>query len=676
MADQQVRYVVYIDGTQRAEAELRSMETSANRAERSITSLNNSLKNTAGSLGGTATSVNGIVSAMKGTAAAFAVSLSAHGLINFAKDAVQGAADYETAVKRIKFASSSMEEGAKNISFIREEAEKFRIPLQEATDDYGKFLAMLAGSDLAGDKVRELHDNLLTIAKIKGLDAGQLSAGVMNLGKMIEAGGMDARHLRPLEMQLSGIGQYIAKLMGTTVHGLAEMRNKGKLSAADPSVLVEAVAKQAKDLSPFLDESLNTVRSEITDVNNAWLDFKNNLVFTQTDEIKDLFQILKDGIGFLSENKEQIIGFSKTLLDIGKAWAVYKTAMVVANWAYAHSVAADTTATAAATTAANAQTAALTREAEVVAALTLEYDALVVSMSGIYGAEKAAMFASAAATAGMPINMSGVAARGAAASRSALSGAGATFIRGAIPVAITYFAAEALGQMSTNATKEGYKFNKLDYFSALSNPFNGDFDTKRSLATIQDAILNTTGNYTYSGAERTTDIKGNIDEYFEKENVSGTIKDYFKNIIPTDKRGLPVSNDSTLMSVLSSKGIVFPEQQQYERQKYDEENYTFTDVIPGVLQSMGIKRPYGLLSNPYGSKEGKKGAGENSALFSDKDKVTGQRVITYNISIREINGIKENTVQAGGKMDPKQVAEIVRDEIIGALHDSQIRGGQ
>jgi hypothetical protein len=57
------------------------------------------------------------------------------------------------------------------------------------------------------------------------------------------------------------------------------------------------------------------------------------------------------------------------------------------------------------------------------------------------------------------------------------------------------------------------------------------------------------------------------------------------------------------------------------------------------------------------------------------DTVTGQRLITYNISIKEINGIKQNTVQEGGKMDTDRTAEVLRDVIQSILNDSQIRAG-
>jgi hypothetical protein len=45
---------------------------------------------------------------------------------------------------------------------------KLRIPLMQATEAYGDFLAMVKGSHLASNEVRRLHDEVLTIAKIKG----------------------------------------------------------------------------------------------------------------------------------------------------------------------------------------------------------------------------------------------------------------------------------------------------------------------------------------------------------------------------------------------------------------------------------------------------------------------------------------------------------------------------
>lgn len=584
----EVRYVVYIGGVQQAQAGLNQMEQSANRAERGITNLNGALRSMASSVGVSSTAIDAAsrsLSSLEGGLRTVGITLGAQALLRFGKDAVQSAADYEAAMKRIIFSSENMSEGQKNLAFIRSEVDKFKIPLQEATDDYGKFLAMLAGSDIAGDQVRELHDQILTIAKIKGLDAGQLSAGVMNLGKMLEAGSMDARHLRPLEMQLSGIGQYIARLMGTTVHGLSVMRNKGMLAAADPKVLLEAVKMQAADLGKYLPESLTTIQSGINEVSNAWLDFKNSLVLSNKSELVGLFDVLKDGIGYLKEHRTEIVEFGHVLVGLAKAWFMYSAVTKIAAMA--------TVATSAVTTATSAvvaHNAALTTEAELVAALAVEYDALVVSMSGFYGAEKAAFMATAANSFNLRPNMAGVAAAGAAGA----AGAGAA-ITGAIssailPVAVMYFGGEALNALIPQA-ENGYKFDWKDIFTRVGRfqmmeSYFGESDRDRLRADKpQTSSLNPNMSWGY---------------------MAGALPGYSKGY-------------------LSKYGV----------------------ADPAAAQAAGKIKP-------------------------PTDHVTGQRVVTYNISIKEINGIKENTVNEGGKMNEEDFAERMKQVILSTLRDSHI----
>lgn len=561
----EVRYVVYIGGVQQAQAGLNQMEQSANRAERGITNLNGALRTMSGALG---------------------VGFGAHALVSFAKDAVQSAADYEGAMKRIVFASSSMEEGQKNLAFIRAEVDKFRIPLQEATDDYGKFLAMLAGSDIAGDQVRELHDQILTIAKIKGLDAGQLSAGVMNLGKMLEAGGMDARHLRPLEMQLSGIGQYIANLMGTTVHGLAEMRNKGLLSAADPKILLEAVKRQAADLEKFLPESLTTLQSGLNDVSNAWLEFKNNLILENKAEIIDLFKGMQDGVKYLSEHKEDIRSIAHFVVTAAKAWVGYHAAMLLVNTANS------------------------------------TYRAFTQGYAG-----QSAAIVSAAETQAVAFNSLAMAMERVAFATEAMAGASLTGIRGLGTLGIPLAGAGAATAASAEA-------------GALAG-----------VSVVSGALL--------------------------VALAAGSIV-----AITEAMRGEAASNTGRVLS----PGTGFYDAQFLGR------NYTDTlgyNITPAGDTTYNTRMRYGVYSSAMGGNQWdklspgmqakviqsatKKPESDNSfKIKPPTDKVTGQRVVTYNISIKEINGIKENTVNEGGKMNEEDFAERMKQVILSTLRDSHI----
>lgn len=593
----EVRYVVYIGGVQQAQAGLNQMEQSANRAERGITNLNGALRKMAGSVGMSTGAIDAAarsLGTLSGGLRAVGIALSAQALYNFGKEAVETAADYETAVKRIMFASENFAEGQKNIAFITAEAERYKIPIQEATDSYGKFLAMLAGSDIASDKIRNLHDQLLLIGKVKGLADGQLDAAVMNLGKMLEAGGLDARHFRPLEQQLSGIGAFVAKELGMTVHQLALLRNQGKLTTVDPQVLLVAIEKMAASLRQFEPESTQTIRSGLNDVSNAWLTFKNSLVLDNKQDIIELFGTLKDGVKYLADHKDEIVAFAHTVVGLAKAWLAYSAIMKVTELTLAFTVAAGT-----ATSAIAAQNAALITEAELVAALAVEYDALVVSMSGLYGAEKAAFMATAANAFNLTPNMAGVAASGAAGA----AGAGAAITKGigaaVLPVAVMYFAGEALAALLPKGT------------------FGQSKDGKNL-------------------------------EWWE----------VFDRITARTDRLLQYQEDSKYAQALSAGTAAY--------------GTTGGNLTAELL---GLGKPGGVFGYVAGKPVDPKALAAAQAAGKIKpptDHVTGQRVVTYNFHIKEINGIKENIVNEGGKMDEEDFAERMKQVILSTLRDSHI----
>lgn len=584
MADQGVRYVVSLQDLN-VTSGLKSMESSAMRTEASIASLNSTLGTMAG---------------------AFGVGIGLHQLVSFGRDAVQGAADYETAVKRIKFASDNLIEGEKNIAFIRSEVDKFKIPLQETTDAYGKFLAMVTGSGMAGDQVRKLHDELLLIGKVKGLGDGQLDAAVMNLGKMLESGSLDARHFRPLEQQLSGIGAFVAKELGISVHELAILRNQGKMTTIDPKVLLRAIEKQAESLAHFLPESTTTIQSGINEVNTAWLEFKNNLVFDNREELIALFDTLREGIGYLREHKDEISTLGHLVADAAKIWLVYKGAMVLANGIQAIMLIGTGAQSAAFVTQAsavaglNTQIALLNANLEIMIGLQAQGAASAIAMTEAQAINQ--LTYSSLAAKNLPINMmgaAGAATAGAATLGSAISGA-------VIPVAIAYFGGQALAQLIPNnpITGEGWNLGKIANAGKLSE------DGKASQAELGMSIL---GMF---GFDPITDALNKLQEQNRK----------------------PVMDLDALLK-----------QDWFAEKK--------NPFFPGL---------------PTGKDKDKTKA--TNKILPPKDSVTGQRVITYNIRIHEVNGqkIATQTVE-GTKADTQSVAASMRDIITSILNDSQIR---
>jgi tape measure domain-containing protein len=577
--DNGVRYVVSIDGRTQAMSVLRDMEGAAVRTEASITSLNNALKMMAGALG---------------------VGFGLHALVDFGKDAVQGAADYETAVKRIKFASENLAEGMKNIAFISAEADKFKIPLQSTTDSYGKFLAMLAGSDISSTKVRKLHDELLLIGKVKGLGDGQLDAAVMNLGKMLEAGGLDARHFRPLEQQLSGIGSFVAKELGITVHQLAVLRNQGKLTQIDPKVLLTAIEKQAASLEKFLPEATTTIQSQLNDLDNSWLRFKNDLVFDNLPELRSLFDTLKSGVSWLKEHEEGIINFGKLVFTIGKAWLEYRAVMLLVNGTNALWLKV-----------AGEEATALVRQTTGTAGLNRAVQELNVSMARLVELQEAAAISGKAMT-------------------DAQMMAGAQGLPINIPMAGAPSIAQSITSAITNAA--------LTFI-------------------VADAVFHVMGVGTRgSGLQNTVgyDDNGDMVAWYD---IWGR-NEYKKHRAALARNGVS-EEDINLMSQNGwsiGSGLITGSQGAN------------IDALMGG-HDYSTENPFFPNAGGKGRVGGKTGVDK---IVRPNDHVTGQRVVTYNIQIKEINGIKQNTVENGGSMQTDAVAAALRDVIISVVNDSQL----
>jgi tape measure domain-containing protein len=599
MSTSAVRYVVYIDGGAQSTAVLQALENKALQTDKAMAGLNG----TAGGLGSTIKNL------------AFGAGLrSAFGA---AKDWIQDAADLETAMKRIQFSSDNFEEGAKNIAFISAEVDKFRIPLQMAMDDYGKFLAMLAGSGVAGDEVRKLHDEILTIAKIKGLDAGQLSAGVMNLGKMIEAGAMDARHLRPLEMQLSGIGKFIADEMGTTIHGLAVLRNKGALTNVDPMVLLRAVEKQAASLESHLPEATKTMQSELNDISNAWLRFKTSLVFDNKEQIHELFATLKDGIKYLSDHRDDIMRFAGAVVTLGKAFLVFRAGQIATS-AYSAFMLGFTGQSAAVVTAAEAQAIAFNTLAASIERLnyiqaTQAGMGTLAAMSAANAAALEGAAGGAAVSAAAAAGAAGVAGAGAGA---AAAGSGSAILAALGSLVMPVFLVGAAGGI-------GESLGLWD-----DTPFEGVFSLEQWKRVLSGEA-------------------GQKAPYFVRE------RDKWREM---HRVAADIDQKDAILSFLRSEGALSKD----------------TDM--GWAKSMGwVGQTAPALLKKLTSQGKPTSSSAPGHIAPPNDRILGQRVINYNIRIGEINGIKDN--HPVEQMDVKRLGNAVRDEIMTILHDSQIRNG-
>lgn len=209
-----------------------------------------------------------------------------------------------------------------------------------------------------------------------------------------------------------------------------------------------AMTQVLKEFKPIIDDLPNTlaqIKPELDAVIYGFADMVK-WVRTNTDTIK------------------MWIGLIKVGAEAYVAWKVGSAAATAANWVWVTSLGSVSTTTTEANSAIAMQNAELEEQRLAIASLIPEYEALTVSISGMSAAEKEAALAAAANTANLTLGASSLAAStraGVVGGQAALAGglmAGITST--AIPVAIAFFATDAIAQMmGVNNGALGYKEN-------------------------------------------------------------------------------------------------------------------------------------------------------------------------------------------------------------------------
>ncbi len=288
------------------------------------------------------------------TLASFGLGLGAHFLIDAAKNWTQAAADYETAMLRIRNASKEGL-GVFNSEFLLKETNFFKLKLQETSDAYGSFLFKIRNAGLSNDVQNRLFDNLTLVGKVSAIPQEQMDATVRNLGILLGEGVLEARHLRAISYVHPQIVPYLAKALGlkdnqkdafagilnedtddaTAMQKLSKLISSGKLTklALNSSILIDAFELYRESIETKLPETLRTVQSELNVLSNTWLTFKNNLVLDQKEELIHFFHSLEDSIKWLADHEAGIIRVGKVIFDVFKIWAEYKLIQLGINLA-------------------------------------------------------------------------------------------------------------------------------------------------------------------------------------------------------------------------------------------------------------------------------------------------------------------------------------------------------
>lgn len=565
----------------------------------------------------TEASINRLQYSMNSLVGAFGVSLGLGGLVAFGKEIVDTGSKMEQLRNRILISSSTASEYGASITQLKHIVDDFKVPIEETYDSFGKLATVFRGTEMQGQKLRDMFEDISKVVATLPITKSQKGRAFYAIQEMFEEDVVQTRHfVRQLSIAIPGIMQEAERMTGTTGREFRKLlQEKDPNKQIDPKAFLPALFKNmAMGLEGKMDIQLNSIAGSVTDLDNAWIKFKDDVAMSLKPEIIGLITNLKDSAVWLKENKDSLIAIGKTVVTLSEYYLKYKLAvgaLNLVNATYAsfmmgyHSLATTeitdtekkTIALGLQTQAINQMTIALERLVYVQA--TANNMPMLASMSaqnsamlGMYGS---AIYGVKAGT------ISGLGAQGiplASAGLGYASAGGVTagsLMASATPVLITAFTASAIAQMIPNDpfSNKGWDLGRIA----------GTFNNQGDAVALGFSLLKAIG----------------IDPIGEA------------------------------MASQVGKGT-----------------------------SIGKWNGYWFDNEQGLTKDGKKkGTTDSSKLGFTKDEVKGNRPQTYNVYIKEMNGNKDCKfeLQSLDKMDASAFGRRMADILLSVTNDTQLRNG-
>lgn len=289
--------------------------------------------------------VDGVMGELNRTMSMFGLAFGAGYVINLGKEWVHTAADYEQSMMRIKNASENAMEGLRNQFFIKDLVDRLKIDLDRAVEDYGSFLFKIKNANLGKDKENRLFEQLASVSKVAGLSTTELQSTTRNIAILLGEGVLEARHLRALSYSHPQLVPFLADELGlkdnqrdqfsnllkhseqqaeeeSKLQKFSQMISSGKLTklGLPADLILGAMDRYYDSIKDKIPETLTLVNASINDLENSWLNFKQNLILGDKPEVVSFINSLNDGVKYLTEHSSEI---SKLAGDIGNLIKLY-----------------------------------------------------------------------------------------------------------------------------------------------------------------------------------------------------------------------------------------------------------------------------------------------------------------------------------------------------------------
>jgi tape measure domain-containing protein len=175
-----------------------------------------------------------------------------------------------------KFGAGGAAGGARELAFVREEANRLGLELGGAANMYMKMVAAARGTIMEGAKTRETFIGISEAATVMGMSGEQYERAMQAVVQMMSKGKVQAEELRgQLGEHLPGAFSIAARSMGVTEAELNKLLETGQVMSAD--FLPKFAAQLRNELGGSVEDATKSMQASLNRFETSWLTFKQNV---------------------------------------------------------------------------------------------------------------------------------------------------------------------------------------------------------------------------------------------------------------------------------------------------------------------------------------------------------------------------------------------------------------
>jgi tape measure domain-containing protein len=198
-------------------------------------------------------------------------------LVAFSVSTIKGIVDitvkFESMNLALKAVFRSSAQAAKEMSFIRREADRLGLDIVALTRSYTELSAAATGTINEGQDTRDIFTAVAEASTVLGLTAEDTEGALRAIAQIMSKGKVQAEELRgQLGERLPGAYQIAARAIGKTTGELSKMLELGQLISTD--FLPKFAAEIKKTFSQGVPDAAKAARAEFKRLGNAIIELK------------------------------------------------------------------------------------------------------------------------------------------------------------------------------------------------------------------------------------------------------------------------------------------------------------------------------------------------------------------------------------------------------------------